>query len=362
MSQVPTLPPQTLLALLLGTVLWLGIALVALTCFGAWNQMRKDRFHRARIACHQRWEREVAAYAFQGVREGSLFQPLKAWEKDLLIPFLLRVIRTLGGSEGKAVRSLYGELNLAEGIEQRLISGRPRVRALAALEVGAFEVGAARPRLLALLADRVPHVAHTAARSLAASRDLAHAPAVLDWALGQESFQRERLLWVLEGLGPELMDWLAPRLDGPGGTARLKVLYALLVASTRQGDPARLEAFLDETDTEVVTAAIKGLGALGRTEHFGLVEAHVRHPQWVVRAQVAKALGVLGGVGAVPRLLELIQDPVFEVRRNAAFSLSEAGQGGLMALQWLVEDADSDAFARDLARERLQWTAHRGRA
>jgi HEAT repeat protein len=282
-------------------------------------------------------------------------------ERRLFIPFLLKVLTTLAGSEGSLVRELYHRLSLATGLERRLCAPRPKLRALAALEVGSFQVDPYFPQLLTLLRDPAPHVAHTAAKGLAATQRLEFAGPVLDWVLKQETIQQERLLWILESFGSSFLPWLETRLEGQSpGDYREWMLYALLAASTRQvQEPDPLIAMLAVPDIELQAASLKALGALGMPQALSAVMAFADHPAWVLRAQAAKAIGVLAGPGAVPRLLELICDPVFDVRRNAAQALWKLGSAGVEALRWIALDASADPFARDLALERLQWEGAR---
>ena len=69
---------------------------------------------------------------------------------------------------------------------------------------------------------------------------------------------------------------------------------------------------------------------------------------------------MLGGPSAIPNLLSLMTDQVYEVRRNAAQGLADLGHAGISALTWVAGDVTADRFARDIARERLEWTDERG--
>ncbi len=346
-----------MLVLLLWILGFLAAQLLLMMVVGGWLQIRHERLNRMRIACHQKWETDIVSYLYGADREALPFGTLGTEERRLFIPFLLRVLGTLAGSEGKAVRELYHRMDLHRGLERRLGSRRPKIRAMAALEVGSFQVEAHFGRLLELLQDPAPHVGHAAARGLGNTQRAEYFEPLMQWVLNQEVFQQERLLWILESLGAEFMRWLEARMDG-GGEPDLRewMIYALLAASTRRVvEPSRLIAMLDVPDTEVEAAAIKALGSLGNPEALPFVMPATGHPSWVIRAQAAKAVGALAGPGGIPCLLDLICDPVFEVRRNAALALSHLGPAGIEALRFLSEDPGADLFARDLAVERLQW-------
>jgi hypothetical protein len=353
--------PETLLVVLLWILAGLVLQLFLLILIGAWLQVQRDRWNRRRIACHQHWESEIVRYLYGGTQDISAFLGIDARERLLFIPFLLRVLATLAGSEGALIRELYHRLSLATGLGDRLGSRRPKLRALAALEVGSFQVEPFFPKLEALLRDPAPYVAHTAAKGIAATQRLEFAAPVFEWVLKQEVIQQERLLWILESFGAGFLPWLAARLEGQSPADRREwMIYALLAASTRQvQEPAQLIALLAVDDLELQASALKALGALGMPEALAAVLPFAEHTEWVLRAQAAKVIGALAGPGAVPRLLDLICDPVFEVRRNAAQSLWRLGAAGLEALRWIAQDDSADPFARDLAMERLQWESAR---
>lgn len=351
------LTPEAWLRLLLWALAILVAQLLLMLVGGAWMQVRHKRWNRLRIACLQKWENDIVHYLYAEPRDAGRFGRLGPTERRFFIPFLLRVLGTLAGSEGQAVRALYHELELHKGLGRRLASRWQKRRAMAALEVGSFRVEAHYDRLKDLLEDPVPHVAHAAARGLGNTQRMEYAEPVLRWVLRQEVFQKERLLWVLEGFGIDFMRWMEARLDAASERNMDEwMIYAMLAASTRQvEDPSRLVSLLEADSTEVAAAGLKALGALGSPEVLPHVLPLASHPSWIIRAQAAKAIGILAGPGGLPILLSLICDPRFEVRRNAAQALFRLGPAGVEALRVVAEDAHEDPFARDLARERLQW-------
>jgi hypothetical protein len=350
-------PPGHALEIALVLVGVLAVQFMAVVVLGAWIQSARTRLNRMRIECHRRWEEALIAFLYQ---EGPLepFRPRGADQRRMLVAFLHRALRTLGGTEGDRIRSIYVRLGLGRRIRERLHSSRAPLRALAAVEVGTFNLEAHFGQLPALLSDPVPHVAHAAARSLAQTGRLEFAEPVLRWVLGAEMFQLDRLLWILEGFGLEILPWMEARLAAEEAPPPQEcTIYALLAASLRNvRDPARLLSILAMGGPEARIAAIKALGSVGDPSAYPAVLPYARHEDWVFRAQAAKALGILGGAASIPELLDLLRDPTFEVRRNAAEALARMGPAGREALAWVAQDRSADPFARDLALERLQWT------
>jgi HEAT repeat protein len=177
----------------------------------------------------------------------------------------------------------------------------------------------------------------------------------------EELYQRERLLRVLEGFGPTLLPWMKENLEPPNQNPEPWILYALLAGSHRHRESLpRLLWLLEVPSVDLRASVLKALIILADPAVYPKVRSFASSPAWEIRTQVARALGVLGGPSAVPDLLPLMADPVYEVRRNAAQSLVDLGHSGVSALTWLADDPAADRFARDIARERLEWADERG--
>lgn len=354
--------PEQLLHLLLWSAAILASALVLLVVAAGFMQVRADRRNRARIAAFQRWEGLLPDFVFGEGEVPEAFHHVSRLEQDFLRLFLQRFRAAIGGAEGGRLREVYLAAGLHLELPARLESRHAPYRASSAIEVWAFDQPQLLPVVRQLLKDPVPYVAHAAARALARSGDLSYAVDVLDWVATQDQFQQGRLAALLEDFGPELLPWMEARLLPPPDAGTSWRLYALLACTHRpQSSLDQLRLLLTHPDLEVELAAIKALAALGNPEAYGDVEPFSRAEDPVLRMQAAKALGVLGGATAVPDLLKLLADPSYEVRRHASLGLVQIGGAGFSALQWVVEDPEADPFARDMAAERLEWTAQRGR-
>lgn len=358
---MPWLDSEGALELLLWCTVGLGVLICALALFGAGFQLRRDRLHRRRIQLHQAWEPLVARLLFGEEVDLAPLEALAGWERDHFRLFLMRTKESLAGEEGRRLDIFYRGLGFDGDLHRRLRSRSPRRRALAALEVDAFQVEERFPEVLALLNDPVPFVAHAAARTLSRTQRLRFAEPVLQWVIAQDTYQQDRLLRLMEAFGPLLPAWLEAYLADIPDNPRIWRLFALMVASTRQAESEpRLLALLTYPDIEVQAAALRALAALGDPRVYEQVRPFAEAEAWVLRAQAARALGVLGGPLAIPTLSRLMADPVFEVRRNAAHALHDLGRPGLAALEALVRDFSADRYARDLALERLEWADERG--
>lgn len=361
-----TIRPQDLPeGLLLQILFWATLGLIslvsALILFGTLLQARRDRQNRYRIACYKDWETRLAAHLFGEGPGQRPFGEVPRRDRWLFRSFLARYQATLAGRESLLLRELYLGLGVHTSLPRRLRGHQPRTRARAAQEIGAFHLTGYLGLLPPLLHDPVPYVAHSAAQALTRSRDLTFARPVMDWAIHEDTYQRERQLRVLEGFGPELLPWMEAHLPLPETDPDPWVLFALLAGSQRHRESQpRLLELLRIPHLDLQASVLKALVALADPSVYDQVHPLASHEAWEIRAQAARALGVLGGPGAVPDLIHLTSDRVFEVRRNAAQGLADLGHAGAAALGWLAEDPGADPFARDMARERLEWADERG--
>jgi hypothetical protein len=370
-------------ALYWATVILAGLV-GALALAGAFMQVSRDRQNRHRIACYQDWETRLTDFLFKGTHEHGSFGAVPRADHWLFRDFLSRYQSTFAGLEADLLRQLYLDLGIHLSLPRRLQSRQPRGRAQAALEIGAFRLDepaehgppplAEQPDrqphqrlhgyldlVLPLLEDPVPFVAHAAARALAHSRDLGHAAPVLAWIERQNLYQRERQLRVLAGFGPDLLPWMENHLEPPERRPEPWILFALLVGSHRhRASQPRLIALLEIPQVDLRVSALKALIILADPTVYPEVLPFASDPAWEIRTQAARALGVLGGPSAIPELLRLMADPVYEARRNAAQSLVDLGHAGVSALTYVADDPAADRFARDIARERLEWADERG--
>lgn len=349
------------LGLLLWASLGLSAAVVALGAHAVLAQARADRLNRLRIACFQRWEASVPLFLFGGAPAPPDVAGLGEAERAFFRLFLQRLRSCLGGPDAEKLTELHALAGLDRTVGERLRHRSPRARALAAMEVWGFSLWSHLPEVAPLLQDPRPYVAFAAARAVARSRDLSHAPGLVRWALSQEQYQRERMMVVLEQCGPDLLPWLAGHLPPAEQQPEGWVFFALLAASHRHHPSlGALTGLLAIDHLELRCAAIKALQALGDPSAYGGVAGFLRHPAAAIRIRATSALPHLGGPAAVPLLLERLGDPVFEVRRHASHGLAALGAPGMAALREVAADAAADRFARDMAVERLQWAEARG--
>jgi len=119
-----------------------------------------------------------------------------------------------------------------------------------------------------------------------------------------------------------------------------------------RGDPrlARILIHMFSLDNEeIINLAIDGLQNLGPSSLNSLYEV-IRNPSPTIRANVAKALGMIKSKSSTPHLLDLLQDEEASVRANACEALGRIGdrisvEPLVQMIQDSVEKVQSQAAA-----------------
>jgi HEAT repeat protein len=239
---------------------------------------------------------------------------------------------------------------LDDVVRARLRARRPMDRGIAALVVGHLRLDGAATDLAPLLDDPDGDVKLVAAGALGR---LAHGPAAraLVGALAAGKLPTER---VIERLGGP---WATPAIlaaftaAGPEqALLRASLARAIGLAGDVRAEPALLGLLVAETVDERAAAA-RALATCGTPRcHASLIDA-MGDPAWEVRAQAARSLGALRVTSAVQVLEANLGHNAWWVRANVARSLAQLGEAGVLALRRAA--GGTDRYAAERAREML---------
>ena len=247
----------------------------------------------------------------------------RAWFADLL----LRLAQRLRGREVAALAELAAPV--LDDVAAQLRSARPDLRARAIVTLGALAPERHAAAVAAALDDPAPIVAITAARALAqpgaggqVAAVLAVLPRFADWS---PTFLASMLAAAGPGTAPALRGLLADSAR----PARSRVVAAEALRILRDLPAAAPAAAVVAAggDTDLVTSALRVLGAVGTPSEAVVVRAAMRSADPVVRAQACAALGTRGDAGDASRLAAALDDDDLWVVFHAARSLRALGGG-----------------------------------
>jgi HEAT repeat protein len=107
-------------------------------------------------------------------------------------------------------------------------------------------------------------------------------------------------------------------------------------------------ALVDDPRPTVRADVARALGSLGGDEAAAGLSTLLDDPEPAVRAAAATGLGRLGHWPAATAIGQRLRDPSWDVRRAAGNALTRLGAPGALLLRHYA--ADADPFAADMAR------------
>lgn len=242
------------------------------------------------------------------------------------------------------------------------------IRSAAALALGQFRDKQVVEALVKLLEDQAPLARATAAEALAQLEDQSAVPGLLNLLRDSDAMVRmrasrslERLGWQPENesertwhtvakgnlshvadLGSEGVQALADLMRSGGPDQQLAAVKSLAEIE----DPGITELMLEALKLDhllVQITALDYLGGLADPAHYNVVEAKLtdRHPN--IRSVAISAAVKCGGKRAVPKLLGMLRDVSWEVRREVIKALGKIGdETTLEGLSKALQDSDHD--------------------
>lgn len=272
------------------------------------------------------------------------------------LPLLMEISDRLEPGERTPLRALLTSLPLREKEAAALQSRKYERRLQAAERLGYLGNGVSAPALLDALQDPVLAVRFAAARSLAALGQAYAIPQiVLAFDLPGEMNQR-RVAETLHDFGPAATEHLLAVLRNDDRTySDNAVDVAARVLGMLRAPEAvgPLTTLLGHPEFRVRLNAVRSLGLIGNHGSTDAVSQLATDPAWEVRNAVMQALGKLKAERHLGKLTDALRDASWWVRFSAAQALWELGAPGKTALTAAMT-GDKDRFARDMSRQILE--------
>lgn len=328
---------RTVLVVLAAALSLVCAALVVLTATARYSRVHHTR-RVERLSGPQR--RNILIVASGEDDDDSAARTLRSlsgpvWEATRLV--VIGMLVKVRGAPAQAlvdVVAAHGELSKAR---RQLHSRRPTVRARAVDLLGLARVEDAVEDLIPLTRDRSPEVRQAAVNSLGEIGSPSAAGAVLNAVLGP-------------GSDPAVPSWLAAEAllsMGPGAEEVIRaglshsddrVLGVALTVASHSVMPTTVpilrDRFARENDPRLRAEVATALGRVGGAQDVPLlVEAtQAEYPQ-ELRLACAAALGELGRPDGLARMAELCADQDLRVAQLSADHLLEAGPAGIRLLE-----------------------------
>lgn len=271
--------------------------------------------------------------------------PLKRWQRWPFMKMWLRAQMSLKGLSQERLAVLGRAMGCSPMALQRARSPYLSERMVGILALGFLRETQYVPLLLERLTEGGAQQSVYAGRALLEIDAHAHVDAVATALVTNSGLDISLTSVVLKPFRSQMANALLSKSPQPGDSLALPWLR-LVHALQLQVPMAMLIPFLQQDeDIECLISAIRlAQGELGGAA----LAAQALHADWRVRAQVARALGFIGGPAEIPVLTKLLTDAQWWVRYRAAHALLKIP--GMSADQLMVRaQITQDRYALSMA-------------
>jgi HEAT repeat protein len=281
-------------------------------------------------------------------------------DKDrYLAPLIMERMTVLRGEDRERLRSLSRELGLVERYLSELSSRGRWTRARAAERLGYFGGEEEVAPIAKLLPDEDETVRAVAARSLARIGSEEAVEALVRTLDAPSEMTRLRVAENLDRVGRAAVRPLVALLEENLGPERRESSHGPVFASRVLGGlrapearPSLRRAVREGVTPDIRAQAARALGMISDPEDVPLLLESAEDEAWPVRVQAANALGMIGEAYTIPTLEGMILDREWWVRSVAAGALANMGRSGEDSLVGLL--GSPDRYARDRAAATLE--------
>ena len=303
-------------------------------------------------ALEAKWEAAIFDVIAGDAAPETLWNLVARDEQLYCVDYILQFARRVTGEERRRL-AVLAQPFLPE-VAARVHGRDPQRRARAVQTLGELGLATYANEVILALDDPSPLVTMVAARALSREEHASHFGPVLSHLHRLTDWSPSFLAAMLSFVGPSVAPALRSELADPRRPPKVRAVIARALLNLNDYDAANVAARVleDETDRELVTAALRLLAAIGREEHLPLVRKAAKSDDFLVRAQAATALGHLGQREDMAFLRDACEDDSQWVALRAARALRDAGE-----VERLTELADSDRPHAVLA---LQVLSERG--
>lgn len=284
---------------------------------------------------------------------------LRAGDRLIVLVSWLQFVESIRGEARQRLVDLARTLKLDETAKKSLAKPGVRLKLIGIVALGRFQSVAAMPMLVPLISDLNPMMSLLAARSVLQISPEIALPWVLDQLVRRDDWPNVKVASMLTEIPQDMLAAPLVKLLGdtpPETAARLLGLLDVV----RVGDtwPVIEPLLGSQQSAQVLTSALK---VCRDPRALDYARRLANHNDWIVRAQAATTLGILGDASDKARLLTMLKDAEWWVRYRAGMALVALPSSSRAELEAQCRGLD-DRFALDIMKHVLAETDASARA
>jgi len=275
--------------------------------------------------------------------------------KDLrrALKFLVELAETTETQNRDRLNGLFAALPLAGKELSRLKCKSRDTRVRSALLLGYLRDKPVAPALIEALADEAFAVRLAAARSLGRLGCIEAVRPIIQAISAPEENPPRHLAEAFLDFGPPAIPPIVELLNDPE-MSEAQLLVLVTVSGILQAVPAvpRLLELLEHPLVEIRVNSVRALALIGDPATVPPI-SRLADSAWEVRNSVMHALDDMQAVDYAPLLVAALSDPAWWVRLTAAEGLFHLGGSGIKSLKDAAAH-HADRYARDISHQVLQ--------
>lgn len=270
------------------------------------------------------------------------------FQRATFIEVFTNIVSLIRGKRQERLKEAVKTLGLIASLENSLSSTSPVKRVRSCRMLGLLESRSSVDVLTRKLFDPNPKVASAAIIAIGEIRDEKTLPALLK-LFSVCSFPHAWLIAsVLSFFGKAVYQPIKPYLKH-GNLPEKKLILLLKVIGELQIVESIEELkvlYMESPSIDVKIASMNAIGRLNDLFAVKMILDALSNPLWQIRATACRIIGEMCIKGAAYRLIPLLKDSNYYVRKNAANALVNLGKLGITAMLAYL-DVD-DRYARDM--------------
>lgn len=264
--------------------------------------------------------------------------------RSIATRLFVEVLELMPGTYKQDMVRLAERCGIEHYLQKMLARGTVSSRLAAAENLAWFQSPKTRIALLAAIEDQTDNVALAAAVSLAQIGERLPVARLLQARLGHGSESSHRLEMVLVRVAPQQIDDLISVAGDRSCPERARVGAIDALAHTGFFHLVYSLSLLAEDPSPMVRAAVaRALGILAYPDGSEAIAKLAADPEWKVRAEAAEAAGRSDLTTFIDQLSVLLGDENWWVRFRAGEALAALGGIGIEALRRLASSAEDRA-------------------
>jgi len=275
-------------------------------------------------------------------------------KRSCLIDGFRSVISTIKGRGQERIKAAVKELGLISYVERGMVNLLPSRRMRSIYTLGIIGSKRSIPIITSKLYDFNPKVCSSAIIALGEIKDISTAPMLLEFYKNCSLTHAWLVAAILPFFGSTVYKAIRPLFYDPSVNTNKLILLIKVAMSFRLTESLRDLTILYKKSKNI-DVRINALLAIGKINDLITVKTIIdalKDDAWEIRAVACNIIGEMIIKGATQKLVELLGDGSWFVRRNAAAALIKLGKIGVAALIDALRT--DDRYARDMVVQTLQ--------